>query len=377
MKKKILKIVSIVLVSLMLAGIGSFAFADEAGSGINGSNWMSSIRSDVPITAINMPGTHDSATKYVNFSLISKTQDGSIAEQLYRGARYFDMRYELKDGEKLVAVHSIADCKKAYGFFAEDLTAVDAVKMCSDFLKNNPGETVLFQLKEGNGDAGTAFFDAFYKQCIEGQEDLWYLENRVPTLGEVRGKIVLLRVVDVDTSRFDDHNSGIDFSAYPHVPEKDVINFIRGDIKKLSDGSTYAQMYVQDSYKLGGDKKWEAVTTFLESDLDSNDFNICLTSCIGLGIPLMNSRIINHRLRKYDFKDGETYGIIAMDHAPEDICRSIYMTNSAIMTEAPNAATEYSESYSFAFLGRTLFIVRCVVFGLVYAAAFLANMFYR
>ncbi len=378
MKKKILRFVSITLASLVLGGIGTCAFADGTeGSSINGSNWMSTLRSDVSITAINMPGTHDSATKYVNFSPIAKTQDGSIAEQLYRGVRYFDMRYKLTDDEKFVAAHGIADCKKAYGFGAEDFTAGDAIKMCSDFLKNNPGETILFQLKEENSSSGTAFFDKFYDQFIKGNEELWYLENRIPTVGEVRGKIVLLRVVSVDSSRFNDSDCGIDFSAYPYVPEKQVINFIRGDIRKLSTGEAYAQMYVQDSYKLGGDDKWEAVTTFLESDLSPDDFNICLTSCVGLGIPLMNSRIINHRLEKYDFKDGETYGIIAMDHVPEDVCRSIYMTNSAVMTETPNAPTEYSESYSFAFLGRTLFLLRCVLFGLVYVIGFVANMFYR
>ena len=33
---------------------------------INGANWMSGLCSDLPITAINMPGTHDSATKYLS-----------------------------------------------------------------------------------------------------------------------------------------------------------------------------------------------------------------------------------------------------------------------------------------------------------------------
>lgn len=44
-------------------------------------------------------------------------------------------------------------------------------------MKKNPGETVLFQLKEGNGKTGTVFFDAFYEQCIKGQEDIWFLET--------------------------------------------------------------------------------------------------------------------------------------------------------------------------------------------------------
>lgn len=85
-----------------------------------------------------------------------------------------------------------------------DLTAADTVNMCEIFLKENPGETILFQLKEDDGDAGIALFGEFYAQCIRGREELWYLENRIPALGEVRGKIVLLRVVGVDASHFDD-----------------------------------------------------------------------------------------------------------------------------------------------------------------------------
>lgn len=81
--------------------------------------------------------------------------------------------------------------------------------------------------------------------------------------------------------------------------------------------------------------------------------------------------------QKYDFKDGKTYGIIAMDFVPEDVCRNIYMTNSAIMTETPNAATEYSERTSFTFLGRTFFVLRSLLFGIVHAVSFIANLFYR
>ena len=102
-----------------------------------------------------MPGTHDSATKYVRFKPICNTQNLTIEEQLQIGVRYLDMRFELKDGRKLVAVHSIADCKKERGLNSADLIAADTVNMCESFLKENPGETILFQLKEDDGDAAS------------------------------------------------------------------------------------------------------------------------------------------------------------------------------------------------------------------------------
>ncbi len=382
--KKPARLLSLILAILVLAGSAMCASAQtaptqSAESEIGSSNWMSSIRSDVPITAINIPGTHDSATKYAVYSLFAKTQDDTILGQLYKGSRYFDIRYELKDdGTKLTAVHGIADCKKKYSPLAEDLTAPDILEMCETFLKDNPGETILYQLKQGDGDAGDALFDLFYEQCIKGHEDLWYLENRIPSLGEVRGKIVLLRVVSADPAKYNDTNSGINFSNYPHIPDKKtVINFKTCDIFKLSNGEVYSKLYIQDSYKLGGNKKWEAVTTYFDSEKDPNNFNLCLTSCIGLGIPLMNARVINHRLSLYDFEDGKYYGIIPMDHIDENISRNIYMTNSALMTETPNAQNTYSEKMEYAFLGRTLNVLRWIVFGITYGVSYIVNLFYR
>ena len=62
--------------------------------GVGGNGWMSKIDGETPITAINIPGTHDSATEYVSFAFVSRTQALSIAEQLEAGVRYFDMRFE-------------------------------------------------------------------------------------------------------------------------------------------------------------------------------------------------------------------------------------------------------------------------------------------
>lgn len=155
---------------------------------INGANWMSSLCSDLPITAINMPGTHDSATKYVRFAPICNTQNLTIEEQLQIGVRYLDMRFELKDGRKLVAVHSIADCKKERGLNSADLTAADTVNMCESFLKENPDETILFQLKEDDGDAGIALFGEFYAQCIRAEKSFGISKTAYPLSAKCAGR---------------------------------------------------------------------------------------------------------------------------------------------------------------------------------------------
>ncbi len=356
------KVLALIMCMILAFGTTVCVSAQEkTTAAVNGSNWMSAIDGATPVTAINMPGTHDSASRYaLPFNMISRTQSKSIPGQLYSGVRYFDMRFELLDGEKLIAVHSITNCKRSFGLFAKNLTAEEIVTSCIDFLKANPKETILFQVREDDGDAGVELYNYFYKNCIENNSRYWYTENRIPTLDEVRGKIVLLRVVSVDTNKFNDSSSGINFSGYPYIGGTETIDFRRRDIKKLS-GETYAQMYVQDSYKIGGDAKWEAVTTFLESDLNPSDFNICLTSGTEPATPFFNAKVINPKLEKYNFKTGKTYGIIAMDFATEELCEKIYMTNENIMTNTPEKATEYKKDASYALFGRTLALLRNVV----------------
>lgn len=287
-------------------------------------NWMKNIPDDKRITGINMPGTHDSACCFVDFGFISKTQKLTVMQQLEAGVRYFDFRFRF-DGKKFIANHSISYCRKKNGFRNEMLTADDIVNDCIGFLKSNPTETILFQLKESQSQTGNSFYASFYKKYISENADMFFVENRVPTMGEARGKMILLRVVSVDKSVFTDDNCGIDFTAYPYVGTYNVDDWRSGDIKKL-DGTVYARMFVQDSYKSEGKHKWGTVTGFLESCLSENNFNICYTSCTRLMVPRFNVRYINPRLVAY-FTEKKYYGIITADFIDDEICKKIVRTN--------------------------------------------------
>ena len=160
-----------------------------------------------------MPGTHDSACRYMDFGFISQTQHLSVTDQLNIGVRYFDFRFKYNKS-KFIANHSICYCRKNFGFWNEILLADDIVRECIDFIREKPTETILFQLKEAESNAGNEFYNAFYKKYIENCLDCWFLENRVPTMNEARGKIILLRAVAADVNKFTDENCGIDFTSY-------------------------------------------------------------------------------------------------------------------------------------------------------------------
>ena len=73
------------------------------------------------------------------------------------------------------------------------------------FLKENGGETVVVSLKgEGRGDGGgdvqlaRVVFGGYLKEVRDREK--WWTEVKIPTLGEVRGKIVLLRRFGVGES---------------------------------------------------------------------------------------------------------------------------------------------------------------------------------
>lgn len=287
-------------------------------------DWMSRVSDDKRITEINIPGTHDSLARFVAFTIITRTQSASLEEQLGMGVRYFDFRF-IKTARGLVAAHGGIRCKASGGIFAPEITADSVAQACIRFLKKHPTETVLFQLKEDKGGAGDSFYSEFYNTVIKGNADRWFAQNRIPTLGEVRGKIVLLRAVSVDKEAFDETNSGINFDSYPYIGSKKINDYRCGKIADLN-GNGYEEMHVQDSYKLEMKKKWQAVKGFLEADLDKRNFNICLLSCTGIFQPYLNARFVNNEFMEYELRKKE-YGIIAVDYVDHEICRKIYETN--------------------------------------------------
>ncbi|KAF2161795.1 hypothetical protein M409DRAFT_27853 [Zasmidium cellare ATCC 36951] len=155
-------------------------------------NWMKEFGDDTPLSALSIPGTHNSPTYHKALPSV-RCQAVSPVEQLRNGVRFFDIRVQPgnpqdpKD-DNLNLVHgvfpiSLTGPKKFRGLLNEVL----------DFLKENPSETLIMSLKrEGPGDATDQQLSLILKDLYT-DDSKWYTEPRVPKLGEVRGKVVLLR----------------------------------------------------------------------------------------------------------------------------------------------------------------------------------------
>ncbi|KAI0022405.1 phosphatidylinositol-specific phospholipase C [Xylariomycetidae sp. FL0641] len=183
-------------------------------SSANLSCWMRELRDEYPLSALSIPGTHNSPTCHVALPSV-RCQAVSVTEQLHNGVRFFDVRVNVNQGSpELTLVHSA---------FPISLTGNKYFKTMLDhvykFLDANPSETLVMSVKrEGTGRGTDAKLSKLLKDKFYGDGKRWYTEPRIPKLGEVRGKIVLLRRHlnhDSLNGEWDGRGWALDGSAWP------------------------------------------------------------------------------------------------------------------------------------------------------------------
>ncbi len=284
--------------------------------------WMSALPDETPLSQINIPGTHNSASRFVSASWITKCQHTDISRQLNMGVRLLDIRMELKNNT-FVVVHAIIDCRKKRFPFSEKITCTDVLNDCLAFLDKNPSETILVSVKEDDGHNGDVFYEKFYEQFIDGHKDRWFLENRFPNLSECRGKIVLLRRCGLGNMQTDE-SQGLDFS---HWPDQGNRESNEPKICDMHNGLTKA--IVQDRYTHFQKEKWNdcIVPAMENAKPDANTAYLHATSTAGGLLPFVSSRYINRRLLPYLKENKKVHGWFMADFITQDICDTIIENN--------------------------------------------------
>ncbi|KAL8950120.1 MAG: hypothetical protein Q9222_003820 [Ikaeria aurantiellina] len=177
------------------------------------SSWMRSLQDDTPLSALSIPGTHNSPTCHRALPSV-RCQATSPPEQLENGVRFFDIRVQpeapldpTKDG--LILVHGVFPISLTGNKYLRDL-----LKEVYTFLDRNPTETVIMSIKrEGTGNATDAQLSRILKDHYAHDLSRWFTAPRVPYLGEVRGKIVLVRRFSLEEAlkqEWGGHGWGID-----------------------------------------------------------------------------------------------------------------------------------------------------------------------
>lgn len=312
-----------ILLALILCAAAFFFFvpltekADT--SPVAGSaDWMSRLDDSLLLSGITLPGTHDSATQYVQLAWFSKCQSLDVGGQLEAGYRYLDIRLGA-DGDRLKLMHGFTNCKPSA--FGSSLYLDEVLRQCYAFLDAHPTETVIFAVKQEHGDESVAVFEELLNAYVQEQPGHWLLSDTIPTLGEARGRLVLLR-------RYEDE-AGLGKAAglpllWPNQNGHEDLSLHTA----MTDNGSY-RLWVQDRYEYDAADKWAAfLAGIAENGAGDGDLAIHFLSTKGTaayGHPYGFAGELNKKL--LEKPSAELSGWIIVDFASPALAAHIYESN--------------------------------------------------
>ncbi|XP_053717864.1 1-phosphatidylinositol phosphodiesterase [Synchiropus splendidus] len=250
-------------------------------------SWMVNIPDERPLSEVTMPGTHNTMAFYGG--VYSECQTWSLASQLRAGVRFLDVRVRHINGN-LTIHHGVSYQWAHFGQVLEGVV---------DFLKSFPSETVLMRLKEEYSETNNIYgivVDFIHRFA---HWDLLWHSRRVPTMGEARGKLIILQ------------------------------NFVGPDL-----GMRYDSLDIADYWKVPTlaqvEDKWQSVYKHLEAAPTGNMDRIFLTYSSGAGVlahPRAVALRVNPQLYDYLLSNmairNQRFGIICMDFPAAPIIQMI------------------------------------------------------
>ena len=351
---------------------------------VDGPCWMKYVDDNKLLDELSIPGTHDSGTCSVDNdtepqSSQVKCQQDYIPTQLLEGIRYFDIR--LGKGDDPGIDHGVFYLLKKDGNY---LHLSDVIGYFKTFLNENPSEALIMLASRGNDEATDESITTAFAKVMADNPNLFYTSSHVPTLGEVRGKIVLLRRFGLVGDSVSGHTWGLDLTewddkikAHSDSTTMCLVQDARGfeAAGETGDKEPYCtKVYAQDKYKLTGTDKLSWVDNALKEttgrtrnkvDVVDDDeakvqvqercWSINYTSCTGLshgGNPFTSARVVNEHLYKSPYinpsgiEDTKSdylkhIGIIASDFVDAALARSIYQRNYNYDTKHTQSASYY------------------------------------
>ena len=340
---------------------------------VDGPCWMKYVDGNKYLDELSIPGTHDSSTCSVDNDTepqtsLAKCQQDYIPTQLLEGIRYFDIRLGKNNDKGDPGIdHGICYLLKKDGGF---IHLSDVIGYFNTFLSENPTEALIMLVSRGNDEATNESLTTALGKVFDENPDLFYTSSRIPTLGEVRGKIVLLRRFGLAGNSVSSHTWGLDLTqwddkiaAHTDSTSMCLVRDERGfeAVGKTGDEEPYCtKVYAQDHYECTGTDKigWvdmalQETTKLARIMVDVEDNNgakvkvlehswcINYTSCTNYkqgSNPFTAARVVNEHLYKSQYINStgnestkedclKHIGIIASDFVDAALARSIYQRN--------------------------------------------------
>jgi len=271
----------------------------------DGRNWMKEIPDDAPLSSLAIPGTHDTGALYEDFPGTSTCQNLTLEKQLDAGVRFLDIRCR-RVGDSF-AIH--------HGMVFQRMSFDDVLEIVSKFLDENPSETVVMSINEEYAAKDPArSFEETFEEYLKRDPARWYLDEELPTLGAVRGRIVLFRRFAAERTK------GIDASRWP-------------------DNSTFTEglIQVQDEFDVkSNDEKWRAVSAMFD-EMKQGDRGVLRLNYVSgrqegmFGIPNIPkvSNDLNARLVDWLERNRQPLsGIVVMDFVTPRMCELVIAQNA-------------------------------------------------
>ncbi|MCR5552651.1 MAG: phosphatidylinositol-specific phospholipase C domain-containing protein [Oscillospiraceae bacterium] len=330
--RRLIRVLAIVLAGILLAALVLTVIPmteTVSPKTVEGSvDWMKELDGNLRLNEIVLPGSHDSAAQYVQLAFVTKCQGLSIGEQLEAGVRYLDIRLGLTqtDGEKtprMQLMHGFTKCRTGAMPWSETLYLDAVLEQCFAFLKAHPSETVVFAVKYEHGSETARAFAQRLEAAISENPEFWYTENRLPTLEEARGKLVLMRRY-LDRSLPEDAVcAGVPLFWHEQNGHDDVSRHI-----EMTDNGGY-RLWVQDRYEYGNEDKWTAFLAGLDcEEIGPDDVSIHFLSTKGTaayGHPYGHAKALNQRF--IELPAERLRGWIILDFVDADLCRHVWSVN--------------------------------------------------
>ena len=351
---------------------------------VDGPCWMKYVDGNKYLDELSIPGTHDSSTCSVDNDTepqtsLAKCQQDYIPTQLLEGIRYFDIRLgkNNENGDPGID-HGICYLLKKDGGF---IHLSDVIGYFITFLNENPSEALIMLVSRGNDEATDDSVTTAFANVMDNNSDLFYTSSHVPTLNEVRGKIVLLRRFKLAGDSVDGHTWGLDLTEWDDKIKAHsgksmcLVKYEQGfeAAGNTGDKEPYSTtVYAQDHYNCTGSSKIDWVDMALKAAAEFKRSTVDITAADGTTVqatercwfinytsctqnnPFTAARVVDEHLYKSPYINpsgtGDTksdylkhIGIIASDFVDAALARSIYQRNYD--TEHKQTASYYLPYY--------------------------------
>lgn len=337
---------------------------------VDGPCWMSHVDGSKYLDELSIPGTHDSGTCSVDNDTepqtsLAKCQQDYIPTQLLEGIRYFDIRLGKNNDKGDPGIdHGICYLLKKDGGF---IHLSDVIGYFKTFLNENPSEALIMLVSRGNDEATDESVTTAFANVMDNNSDLFYTSSHVPTLNEVRGKIVLLRRFRLAGDSVDGHTWGLDLTEWDDKIKAHsgksmcLVKYEQGfeAAGNTGDKEPYSTaVYAQDHYNCTGSSKIDWVDMALKAAAEFKRGTVDITAADGTTVqatercwfinytsctqnnPFTAARVVDEHLYKSSYINpsgtGDTksdclkhIGIIASDFVDAALARSIYQRNYA------------------------------------------------